>query len=510
MINKNGVKQTGFWVLLATILGSSLVFMDGTIVNVALPEIQHNLNASITTLQWVVEAYALALTALLLVGGSLGDRFGRRRIFSFGIVIFSFASLWCGLSESIEQLIIARSIQGIGGALLVPGSLAIISAYFPEEERGKAIGVWSGFAAMTTALGPVLGGWLVENISWRWAFYINLPFAVIVLLVLYWRVPESKNENAIKLDWLGALLVTLGLGTLVYGLIESVNLGFSNNHVIASLSFGTLFLICFIYSQSQISFPMMPLHLFDSRNFSGANLLTFWLYAALGGALFFLPFNLIQVQGYTATEAGASLLPLIFIIFIFSRWAGGLVAKHGAKRPLVIGSLICAVAYALLAVPTVGGSYWQTFFIGITVLGLGMAIVVAPLTTTVMNAVEQKYVGIASGINNGMSRAAGLIAIALLGIIMFKLFNIYFDEQLSQLSLPQHLVDHLDAERIKLAGIVLPIEVSEIHKLQIKESINIAYVTAFRWIMGIATILSLLSALTAWRMIESKIKGVKA
>ena len=504
MIKKNGTNQTGSWVLLATILGSSLVFMDGTVVNVALPEIQHNLNASVTTLQWVVEAYALTLTALLLVGGSLGDRYGRRYIFAIGIIIFSIASLWCGLSSSIEQLIVARSIQGIGGALLVPGSLAIISAYFPEKERGKAIGIWSGFAAMTTALGPVLGGWLVENISWRWAFYINLPFAVIVLLVLYWRVPESRNKNVVKLDWLGALLVTLGLGSLVYGLIESVNLGFSNEQVIASLSFGTLFLIGFIYSQSRISFPMMPLHLFESRNFSGANLLTFWLYAALGGALFFLPFNLIQVQGYTATQAGASYLPLIFILFILSRWAGGLVAKYGAKSPLVIGSLICAIAYALLAVPTVGGSYWETFFIGITVLGFGMVLVVAPLTTTVMNAVEQKNVGIASGINNTMARGAALIAIAILGIILIKLFNVSFDEQLRQMSLPQYLIEHIETERNKLAGIELPKESSEIHKTQIKESINIAYVTAFRWIMGVASLLSLLSAWTALRMIEGK------
>ena len=502
MMKNNKTKQTGFWILLATILGSSLVFMDGTVVNVALPEIQHNLNASVTTLQWVVEAYALTLTALLLVGGSLGDRYGRRYIFTIGIIIFSCASLWCGLSNSIEQLIFARSVQGIGGALLVPGSLAIISAYFPEKERGKAIGVWSGFAAMTTAVGPVLGGWLVENVSWRWAFYINLPLAVIVLLVTHWRVPESRNESAVKLDWLGALLVTLGLGSLVYGLIESVNLGFYNGQVIVALSFGILFLYGFIYSQSRVSFPMMPLHLFESRNFSGANLLTFWLYAALGGVLFFLPFNLIQVQGYSATQAGASYLPLIFILFILSRWAGGLVAKYGAKRPIVIGSLICAIAYALLAVPTVGGSYWETFFIGITTLGFGMAFVVAPLTTTVMNAVEQENAGIASGINNAMSRAAGLIAIAILGIILFKLFNTYFDEQLSQLSLPQYLLEHLETERNKLAGIELPKESSEIHKIQIRESINIAYVAAFRWIMGVASILSLLSAWTAWRMIE--------
>lgn len=504
MIKKNKAKRADFWILLATILGSSLVFMDGTVVNVALPEIQHNLNARTTTLQWVVEAYALTLTALLLVGGSLGDRFGRRRIFAVGIVIFSIASLWCGISESIEQLIIARSVQGIGGALLVPGSLAIISGYFPEEERGKAIGVWSGFAAMTTALGPILGGWLVENISWRWAFYINLPFSVIVLFVLYWRVPESKNEYAVKLDWIGALLVTLGLGSLIYGLIESVNLGFSNNQVIASLIFGMLFLIGFIYSQSKITFPMMPLHLFESHNFSGANLLTFWLYAALGGALFFLPFNLIQVQGYTATEAGASLLPLIFIIFILSRWAGNLVAKLGAKPPLVIGSLICAVGYMLLAIPTVGGSYWQTFFIGITVLGFGMATVVAPLTTTVMNAVDQKYAGIASGINNAMSRAAGLIAIAVLGIILFNFFNIYLNEELNKMSLPQHIIEYIDIERNKFAGIELPKEISEIYKLQIRESINFAYVTAFRWIMVVSAILSLLSACTAWLMIDNK------
>lgn len=282
------------WILAATIIGTSLVFMDGTVVNVALPVIQAELGATATELQWVVEAYALFLAALILVGGSLGDRYGRRAVFAVGTLIFTLASILCAVATDVSQLIAARVVQGIGGALLVPGSLAIISAFFCGERRGQAIGIWSGLTAITTAIGPVVGGWLVENVSWRWAFYINVPLAVIVLAILFWRVPESRNEGAVRLDVPGAVLVTLGLGALVYGLIEWANAGFEHPVVLIALFGGTFTLGVFVFSQARSQSPMMPLHLFRSRTFSGANLLTFWLYAALGGALYFLPFNLIK------------------------------------------------------------------------------------------------------------------------------------------------------------------------------------------------------------------------
>jgi EmrB/QacA subfamily drug resistance transporter len=496
---------SGPWILAATILGSSMAFIDSTVVNVALPALQKNLNATVLDVQWVVESYALFLAALLLAGGSMGDRFGRRRIFCSGVALFALASIGCGLAESVGQLIVARAIQGVAGALLVPGSLAIISASFDEARRGQAIGTWSGFTAITAGIGPVMGGWLIEHASWRAVFFINLPLALIVLLISLLHVPESRDDDAnTTLDWPGTALATLGLGTLIYGLIESSRLGFGHPLVLATLIGGALSLAVFFLVEARSAHSMLPLALFRSRNFTGANLLTLFLYTALGGGMFFFPLNLIQVQGYSATAAGSAWLPFILILFLLSRRSGGLVKRYGAKVPLVVGPAIVALAYGLFMIPAVGGSYWTTFFAPMVVLGLGMAVSVAPLTTTVMNAVPEKRAGVASGVNNALSRIAGLLGIAVFGIVMLSSFNRALDRRLASMEFPPEVRSVIDAQRIKLAGAELPSSAEEPARLALKQAIDESFVFGFRLVMLTSLGLALASVLVALKMIENK------
>lgn len=493
------------WILAATILGSSMVFIDGTVVNVALPALQTSLNATVRDVLWVVEAYALSLAALMLVGGSMGDRFGRRRIFCAGAALFAAASVWCGLAPDIGQLIIARGVQGVGGALLIPGSLAIISASFSKDRRGAAIGTWSGFTAITAAIGPVIGGWLIEHVSWRAVFFINVPLAVIVLGVSYWRTPESRDDAAgQRLDWLGAGLVTMGLGALVYGLIESSGLGFADPRVVVALGGGAVSLALFILIEARSSSPMLPLALFRSKNFAGANLLTLFLYTALSGALFFLPLNLIQVQRYAPTRAGLALLPFILTIFFLSRWSGGLVKRYGSKPPLVAGPMIAGSGYALFILPGASGGYWRTFFPAVIVLGLGMALSVAPLTTTVMSSVAGKRAGVASGVNNSVSRVAGLFGIAILGIVMLHAYSSELDRRLAELRVAREDRLVVEEQRAKLGATELPAGVDDEARAALRQAIDESFVAGFRRVMSIAVGLALASALAAIMMIEGK------
>jgi EmrB/QacA subfamily drug resistance transporter len=491
------------WALVATILGSSLSFIDGTVVNVALPSIQRDLGASVADAQWVIEAYALFLSALILVGGSLGDRFGRKRIYVIGISLFTVASMGCGFAPTITALIVARAVQGIGGALLVPGSLAIISATFDESRRGAAIGAWSGFTTVTSALGPVLGGWLVQTLTWRWVFFINAPLAAITLAITFWRVAESRDTSATgPLDWPGAVLATLGLGALVFGLIEASALGLNSALVIAGLILGVCGLVAFVLVETRSPEPMMPLRLFSSRTFTGANLLTLLLYGALGGALYFLPFNLQQAQGYSPAEAGAALLPFTVVIFTLSRWTGGLTQRIGAKVPLVVGATLAAVGFALFAAPGIGGSYWTTFFPAVVMLSLGMAFVIAPLTTSVMNAAPVTQSGAASGINNAVSRSAGLIAIAVMNLIFVTIFNPAFDANLAALHLSPALLHALDAQRGLLGGAHAPAGTPATTAVAVTQAVNLAFLRSFRVVTLVGAALALASAVMAALYIE--------
>jgi EmrB/QacA subfamily drug resistance transporter len=500
------VAEARNWILAATILGSSMAFIDSTVVNVALPSIQASFHTTVVDVQWVVASYGLFLGALILVGGSLGDRFGRRRIFVVGVAIFAAASLTCGIATSIDQLIIARSIQGVGAALLVPGSLAIISTSFGEESRGEAIGTWSGFTAVTTAIGPVLGGWLVEHASWRWAFFINLPLAAVVIGISVWRIPESRSAVEGPLDWLGAFVATLGLGGLVYGFIESVDLGWRHPLVLGSLTLGVGGLVAFVFVESHVASPITPLRLFKSRSFSGANLFTLFLYAVIGIFFFLFPLNLIQVQGYSSTAAGAAVLPLILLMFVLSRWSGGLVTRYGPRSPLIVGSVITALGFVLFAALPVGDGYWKTLFPAIVVLGVGMAVTVAPLTTVVMNSVNQDRVGTASGINNAVARAAGVLAVAALGIVMVNVFGSRLNHDLAQLSLPPDILHEIHAGETKLAGLQVPAAPDSGTQTAIRKSIGDAFIFAFQKVMWVCAGLCLASATVAWLMIGPGIR----
>ena len=496
------VEQARPWILAATILGSSMAFIDSTVVNVALPAIQGTFHASVVDVQWVVESYGLFLGALILAGGALGDLFGRRLMFTIGVAIFALASLGCGVAATIHQLIVARSIQGFGAALLVPGSLAIISTFFDEKSRGQAIGTWSGFTTITMAIGPVMGGWLVEHASWRWAFFINLPLAAAVLAISIWRIPESRNNNAGRLDWLGTLLGGFGLGGLVFGFTESANLGWRNPLVVAGLTIGVGCLITFVVAEERASSPLVPLKLFQSPTFRSANLLTLFLYAALGIFFFLFPLNLIQVQRYSATATGAAMLPMILLMFLLSRWSGGLVARYGPRLPLIIGPLIAASGFVLLAVAPIGSSYWTTYFPVMIVLGFGMAVTVAPLTTTVMNSVDQERVGAASGINNAVARVAGVLAIAVFGMLMVHAFSSRLNQQMSSLSLPANVVHEVQANEIKLAGLQVPAGVDPEAKSAIDQSVKKAFVFGFRIVLLICVGLGIASAAVTGVMIR--------
>jgi EmrB/QacA subfamily drug resistance transporter len=400
--------------LAATVLGSGMVFLDGTVVNVALPAIRDDLGAGLSGLQWVLTGYLLTLGSLLLFGGALGDIKGRRRVFSIGLALFTLASVLCAVAPSLASLIAARVLQGVGGALLVPQSLAIVTATFRPEDRGAAIGLWSGLAGVSTAIGPFVGGYLVDTYSWRWAFVLNIPLAIATWWLVR-AVPESRDPNASsRLDVPGALTVTLGLAGVVYASIEGPAKGFSDPSVVIAGVAGVVLLATFVLIEARSPSPMVPLSIFRNRRFAGANLTTLTVYAALGGGFFFVGLQLQTVLGYSALEAGVAFLPVTLLLATLSSRMGRLAQGIGPRIPMTIGPLVAAVGFLMLSQIAPGTTYATGVLPGMTVFGLGLAITVAPLVGAVLMSVDDSLTGTASGINNAVSRVAQLLAIALL------------------------------------------------------------------------------------------------
>jgi EmrB/QacA subfamily drug resistance transporter len=410
--------------LVATILGSSMAFIDGSVVNIALPAIQQALHADAASTQWIVNAYLLLLGALVLVGGSAADLYGRRRIFLLGVAVFTTASIGCGLSPDITILVLSRAVQGFGAALLTPASLAMLGATFDAHERSRAIGIWAGAGALTAAAGPVLGGWLVDQVSWRAIFLLNLPLALAAAGLAAGFACESRDDKAKGLDWKGAAVIAIGLAAITWGLGAIPASGFHDKAVLGAIGAGAAFLVAFVTIEARSGErAMMPLALFRSRNFSAANVLTLLLYFALGGAFYYLPFGLIRLGGYSATQAGAALLPFALIMGFGASFAGILSDRFGPRPSLTIGPIVAAIGLALLAFADFGKSYWASVFPAICVIAAGMTISVPPLTSTVMASVGETHAGIASGVNNAVARVAGLLAVAVLGAVLFASFS---------------------------------------------------------------------------------------
>ncbi len=410
------------WVLIATVLGSSLTFIDGSALGVALPAIQRDLGAGPAAVQWISNAYLLTLGALVLIGGAAGDRFGRRRVFLIGVAVFALASIVCGLAPTVEVLIGGRALQGVGAALLTPGALALIGSAFPPEERGKAFGAWAGAGALFGMVGPLIGGWLSDHADWRLIFWINVPLAALTMVVAWRAIPESRDSDARGLDWRGALLAMTGLSALTWSLTAAPDRGWGDHAVIIGLVCGGGAFAGFLLAEMRERYPMMPLTLFRSPVFSGMNLLTLLLYFALGGAMFFLPFDLIRVQGFSATMAGAAMLPFAVIMGLFSGLAGRLADRFGARLSLAFGPFLAGIGLGLLALPGPGSGYVDGPLTGMTVLAIGMTLAVGPLTAAVMGAVEPARAGVACGVNNAVARIAGLLAVALLGALLSSVF----------------------------------------------------------------------------------------
>jgi EmrB/QacA subfamily drug resistance transporter len=496
--------KSGRWTLISTILATGVVFLDSTVVNVALPAIDRQLDAGLSGLQWIVDGYILTLAALLILGGSLGDRYGRRRMMLTGLIGFGAASVACGLAPSVGWLIAARMLQGIAGALLVPGSLALLRATFAEgEARGEAIGHWSGWSGITTVIGPLLGGWLVDTFSWRWVFFINVPVVALAVGLLASQVPESRATEQHRLDWLGACLVTAGLGGLAYGLIEGPVLGWDSALVIAGLAGGALALIIFVVVEKWVRDPMVPLDLFQSRNFSAANLTTLGVYFALYGTMFFLVLYVQNVMGYAALQAGLVLAPISLLMLILSPVFGRLSGRLGPRLFMTVGPLAMGLGLLLFTRLQPDSSYWTGLLPAIALFGLGLASTVAPLTDTVVSAVPGEHSGVAAAFNNAVSRGAALLAVALLGVVVATTFQGAVAQQAGGLALSPAQEQALDEAAADPTGATdlaqLPPEAGRV--------VDQAYTEALHRAMLVSAATAVLGGIVAGLMIQNPQSG---
>ena len=498
--------------MVAATLASSMGFIDGTALNVVLPSLQKGLQATGADLFWILNAYLLMLASLILIGGSLGDRLGRKRVFMTGIAVFLIGSVACGCSPNTMLLILCRIVQGIGGALMIPGSLSLISAAIDEKEKGKAIGIWSAATTVVTVGGPILGGALADAGLWRYIFFINLPIGALSLLILWRKVGESKDEGSSGgLDFAGSLAIALGLALLTFGCLRIPAVGWRHWGTGGTMGAGLLLLIVFLVIEKRSRSPMMPLQLFANSSFSGANALSFFLYAGLGAGMLFLSLNLVQIQGYSQLESGLTFLPFTLLMISLSRYAGELSDRWGARPLLIAGPLAAGAGLLLLsfAGQTHGpGGYWANFFPGILVLGLGMTFTVAPLTATVMGSVDQRFSGVASGVNNAMTRIASVSANAVFGALVVVFFSGALEGQLSgtaaTVAISATEKQAVMAQAVNLGDARVPAAVNDRDKPAVAAAYRNAFITAYSKILRISAVLAWLGALMALVFVSSK------